>query len=1280
MKKLTNRLLRWSTVVLIFGLTGLTTQAQNMPDSAAGQADQEPGYNYEDPSKCKDIVSGTPYYYLQNDSLFVSLSPKDGQNSGPHSMHRGVPMDIIPKGSGWDNLDWAQLALNGSLHGDYDVSSQNPNLDSFWLGDQRKSVYASGYNAKYPNIRFVLHYSFLNDTLPILKMKVRLINEDTTDFNGFLQYQLDPDGTDQKAWAAGIGSTPGLVYSGWTSNYIYCGLEGSGASQYPGHGIAWLVDQPVALLGYSYITGAWFNAEVAAGDTSAITLYHIAKAPNDTNRYAKPQDAVGQYAENLFGYDTSLSNRYRQVTGRVEDVHGKAVANAEVEIKNLQAETIAEINTGDSGYYSTFIPRDVYTATVTSLGYQQKSRSIDANKKGVLNFTVSEGFALTPINVWAGTGKSIGNAASGYVTTNEQDIVMENDQIAVGISKANLEGQIRNASKGVPVDMIVKGDNTDYLDWLNMNHLSFQNDTTESWWKNTHVMNDTVYVESVSTNQATVVAEGRYFRRNQQGTPIKSNEVKETHYGEELVFRTDIVVNTEYSIKPGDQFISVETRIQNDGQSPVQLWAGDILDIDGDGQTSYVPGIGNVTGDWGLSEDYTFRPNAPWFAQFVSDLPVIGLIYEGNYADSMKEYGVRRWMSSKQQISIAPQQTYTWNRKVVANSAKGYTTKPDAIADVYSDIKQQKTGLAYELEYNDTVRKVGDTLRLGIRFNNSTDSPMNGVQVSIHAVSNIALVQQNPFTVDDIPANGNKTVEFRLVAKSAGRGINDITITDVAQNTYESSFLTSIIGTGWYAGDNHTHSVHSDGSGTIAENVQAAYNKGMSFITATDHNTHSQAGDVKKQNAEYKDMIVMTGEEVTTSRGHALAYNTGKLIPWKLNQYTHQEIIDSTNNTSTQYGSGFMYLAHPHYPGLPWRNYSVRGQTGLEVWNGFYHATHPVNQQTFDDWDSLNNMGLHLYGISNSDAHNPSVVAKNYIMAYLDEFTKEEIIKVMRDEGHYYGTNGPRLDFRVEGRLMGSDVKVPRKGRKVSINLMARSNNDETIDYVRIIKNGNRIKNWTPQNSKELTKTLEIEAMPGDFIRMELKSGTGFAYSNPVWFEKGSSNARIAKVIINGAEYEPFDTAVHEYIYAERVNSQPSIEVIPADTNAEVNIKLPADVNDTAKAKRTATISITSEAGGTTKQYAILFNKDASSIANQRAINSLKVFPSPAKDRIHIVTGDPTVSHYMLLSMKGRTMKSGKLKDQRANINVKDLPGGVYIIQVSRDNGIVKRKKIIINQ
>ena len=85
---------------------------------------------------------------------------------------------------------------------------------------------------------------------------------------------------------------------------------------------------------------------------------------------------------------------------------------------------------------------------------------------------------------------------------------------------------------------------------------------------------------------------------------------------------------------------------------------------------------------------------------------------------------------------------------------------------------------------------------------------------------------------------------------------------------------------GWYRGDLHTHTVHSDGRRRIEEMAEAATSAGLDFIVSTDHNTNSAN---RAWAASTADLEVIAGEEVTTRHGHWLAVGLppGGWVDWR---------------------------------------------------------------------------------------------------------------------------------------------------------------------------------------------------------------------------------------------------------------------------------------------------------------------------------------------------------------------------------------------------------------
>ncbi|MCB0150330.1 MAG: PHP domain-containing protein, partial [Caldilineaceae bacterium] len=76
-------------------------------------------------------------------------------------------------------------------------------------------------------------------------------------------------------------------------------------------------------------------------------------------------------------------------------------------------------------------------------------------------------------------------------------------------------------------------------------------------------------------------------------------------------------------------------------------------------------------------------------------------------------------------------------------------------------------------------------------------------------------------------------------------------------------------GTGWYRGDLHSHTDHSDaGERTVADLIAAAQDAGLDFLFVTDHNTTSTLAAL--ETIDSGNLLMAGGMELTTFWGHAL--------------------------------------------------------------------------------------------------------------------------------------------------------------------------------------------------------------------------------------------------------------------------------------------------------------------------------------------------------------------------------------------------------------------------
>ena len=87
-------------------------------------------------------------------------------------------------------------------------------------------------------------------------------------------------------------------------------------------------------------------------------------------------------------------------------------------------------------------------------------------------------------------------------------------------------------------------------------------------------------------------------------------------------------------------------------------------------------------------------------------------------------------------------------------------------------------------------------------------------------------------------------------------------------------------GPGWYRGDLHAHSLHSDASWDVPDLIQYARSQKWDFVTLSDHNTVS--GLPQHDSLADDVLLTMGGLELTTFSGHALVLGTRRWFEWRL--------------------------------------------------------------------------------------------------------------------------------------------------------------------------------------------------------------------------------------------------------------------------------------------------------------------------------------------------------------------------------------------------------------
>jgi hypothetical protein len=173
-------------------------------------------------------------------------------------------------------------------------------------------------------------------------------------------------------------------------------------------------------------------------------------------------------------------------------------------------------------------------------------------------------------------------------------------------------------------------------------------------------------------------------------------------------------------------------------------------------------------------------------------------------------------------------------------------------------------------------------------------------------------------------------------------------------------------GAGWYRGDLHLHTVHSDGRHEPHDLVAVARAAGLDFIVSTDHNT--SAANRAWGTCLTNGLLVIAGEEVTTRHGHWLAVGLPPKgwVDWR---YGPRDGVFALYAEQVRTRAGMVVAAHPSVPlpGSKWE-FGYRDVDALEVWNGKWNLDDEVSLRI---WHRLLRRGQRIAAVGGSDSHGP---------------------------------------------------------------------------------------------------------------------------------------------------------------------------------------------------------------------------------------------------------------------------------------------------------------------
>jgi len=300
-------------------------------------------------------------------------------------------------------------------------------------------------------------------------------------------------------------------------------------------------------------------------------------------------------------------------------------------------------------------------------------------------------------------------------------------------------------------------------------------------------------------------------------------------------------------------------------------------------------------------------------------------------------------------------------------------------------------------------------------------------------------------------------------------------------------------GRGWYWGNLHAHSNHSDAFWTVEQLIRDAERCGLDFATLSDHNT--VAGLAEMASHATPQLLTIGGFELTTFYGHALALGRRDWLNW---------IDEPMSVLATKANAeGLFVIAHPRAQGDPictgcrWEYLELMpgSACAIEIWNR--NTWSDSNEEALQLWYGWLNAGHRLVATAGTDAHGPtpegSVVGLNVV--YAEALTEAAILKAVR-QGRLYLSSGPILE--LSARLAADREAMTGEVISLPATLVLRYAEIPEGASLRIVSNGQPELELPLGGDGQLAFGVPVEAR---WCLLELRApdGTMLAVTNPIF-------------------------------------------------------------------------------------------------------------------------------------------------------------------------------------
>nr|WP_255812904.1 CehA/McbA family metallohydrolase [Acidaminobacter sp. JC074] len=295
----------------------------------------------------------------------------------------------------------------------------------------------------------------------------------------------------------------------------------------------------------------------------------------------------------------------------------------------------------------------------------------------------------------------------------------------------------------------------------------------------------------------------------------------------------------------------------------------------------------------------------------------------------------------------------------------------------------------------------------------------------------------------------------------------------------------------WYAGDFHTHSVHSDGKHLVSDMVTIAKAYGLDFFALTDHNSYAQNEEVAE------DFVILPGLELTTPKGHSNF--VGIKRPFESFDYRTKESLYKMFDQGMDAGC-FISVNHP-FVGDVWKWGFDMKFHAIELWNGTPLSR---NQGALDWWQEELSRGCKVLATGGSDVHVHDLSGRCFgrgrTLVLADSLSRKHLLEGLHRGNISVATceKSGFVDLKIGDTRVGETYYLKNeKQLKLDIDLLM----DEPSE-LKLYTNEGLVASYN-LDGHELSKNLLIP-VGHKFYRLELwgRNNTHAFFTNPIYIER----------------------------------------------------------------------------------------------------------------------------------------------------------------------------------